>query len=252
VTDYVPRPSLVELRVGDPPDTWRHAGFTVGTDASCRVGAVTIHLAGDPDAAGPRGVLAWTLAGVAVPGSDGGGTAPPAGHGALLTGARSRTGARGDLDGLATQVVDAGAAPAGTAGERTPQHPNGCVAIDHVVVRTPDLDRTTAALEVAGVQPRRTREAGTGPDGVAHLQRFFRLGEVILELVGPAEPSGDGPARFWGLAYTVADLDTTAAYLAGLVTEPRTAVQPGRRIAALRREAGLSVPTAFLSPETRP
>ena len=30
-------------------------------------------------------------------------------------------------------------------------------------------------------------------------QVFFRLGEVILELVGPPEPAGDGPARFYGL-----------------------------------------------------
>ena len=33
-------------------------------------------------------------------------------------------------------------------------------------------------------------------------QTFFRLDEVILELIGPAEPAGDGPARFFGLALT--------------------------------------------------
>ena len=42
-------------------------------------------------------------------------------------------------------------------------------------------------------------------------QTFFRLGPVILELVGPPQPDGDGPARFWGIAFTVADLDATAA-----------------------------------------
>ena len=41
-------------------------------------------------------------------------------------------------------------------------------------------------------------------------QVFFRLGDPILEMVGPPEPSGDGPARFFGLALTVADLDATA------------------------------------------
>ena len=45
-------------------------------------------------------------------------------------------------------------------------------------------------------------------------QRFFRLGEVILE-VGRGRPAGDGPAAFWGLALTVDDIDATAAHLAG-------------------------------------
>ena len=94
---------------------------------------------------------------------------------------------------------------------------------------TPDLDRTTAALGAVGLEARRTREAGGG-----RQQRFFRLGEVILELVGPAEPAGEGPAAFWGLAFTVADIDATAAHLAGRIGEPKAAVQPGRRIATLR------------------
>src|SRR5918995_81939 len=96
---------------------------------------------------------------------------------------------------------------------------------------------------------RRTRDAGTGPDGIARRQRFFRLGEVILELVGPTTPTGDGPARFWGLAHEVADLDATAALLGDALTAPRDAVQAGRRIASLRRTAGVAVPTAFLTPD---
>ena len=39
--------------------------------------------------------------------------------------------------------------------------------------------------------------------GFAARQTFFRMGEVILELIGGDEPTGDGPAMFFGLAYTV-------------------------------------------------
>jgi hypothetical protein len=82
------------------------------------------------------------------------------------------------------------------------------------------------------------------------LQRFFRLGEVILEVVGPVEPSGDGPAQFWGFAFTVADIDATAAHLGERVGRPKPAVQRGRRIATLRTQPGVSVPVAFMSGET--
>jgi hypothetical protein len=56
------------------------------------------------------------------------------------------------------------------------------------------------------------------------------------------------PARFWGLAFQVRDLDATCQHLGDKVGEPRDAVQPGRRIATLRREAGLGPAVAFMSP----
>ena len=131
------------------------------------------------------------------------------------------------------------------------EHPNGVVSIDHLVMTTPDMDRTVAALEAVGMVARRTRrdERLERP----RLQTFFRLGEPILEVIGPAEPRGDGPARLFGLAYTVADLATTAGYLGEGLGGISDAVQEGRRIATLRHEAlGLSVATAFMSPEPRP
>ncbi|HZM29790.1 MAG TPA: hypothetical protein VFB77_04830 [Acidimicrobiales bacterium] len=141
----------------------------------------------------------------------------------------------GDIDGLPTTAADAG--PGGPGA-----HPNGATSMDHVVAITSDLDRTTAALEDRGIVARRTRDAGRG-----RAQRFFRLGDVILELVGPTEAGSEGPARFWGLAFTVADLDATAALLGEAVGAPKGAVQPGRRIATLRSGDVVSVPVAFMS-----
>lgn len=160
---------------------------------------------------GDQGVCAWSLAGI---------------------------GSGGAIDGLATHRAPEPVPPPPAPGA----HRNGVTAIDHVVVTSPDGGRTTAALEAAGLEPRRTRTHGS------RRQTFFRLGPVILELVAPCEPDGSGePARFWGIAFTVDDLDATAALLGDRIGSIKDAVQPGRRIASLRREAGLSVPIAFMS-----
>ncbi|HUQ39527.1 MAG TPA: VOC family protein [Acidimicrobiales bacterium] len=141
----------------------------------------------------------------------------------------------GVVDGLRTTNAAGDAA--------VTEHANGVVALDHLVVSTPDMDRTVAALEAAGFELRRTREAGP------IRQAFFKVGDVILELAGPAAASGDGPARFWGLAFTVADLDATASYLGDRLRPAKDAVQPGRRIATLDKSAGSTVAIAFMSPE---
>jgi hypothetical protein len=120
------------------------------------------------------------------------------------------------------------------------------VLIDHIVLLTPDQHRTTAAFRAIGLEPRRTRE--TDQYGPPFLQTFFRAGEVIVELIGPAEPSGDGPATFFGLAYTVTDLGATTELLHGHLGNVKDAVQPGRRIVTLRhKDVGMSVATAFMS-----
>jgi len=121
-----------------------------------------------------------------------------------------------------------------------------------VVAITPRLERTVAALQAAGLDLRRIREEPT-PAG-APRQAFFRLGSAILEVVQEpadvAERNGpDRPAFFWGLAFVSADLDATVASLTEeQVSAPRDAVQPGRRIATLRRAAGLALPVALMSP----
>jgi len=246
-------PVIREIEVVDHAAAWRDAGFTVGDDGTVAIGRTVVRLVppddrGDADDGGPEtgtgtrdrrpGIAGWTLAGL--------------------------TGAAGDLDGLPTVAADLpdDADDGPDDGDGSPPargvHPNGVTHIDHVVVTTPDINRTTAALEAAGIVHRRTREAGTGADGVARLQRFSRLGETILELVGPAVPAAatgaakgvrPRPARFWGLAYVATDLDALARLLGDRLSPPSEAVQPGRRIASLRREAGAAVPMAFLTPD---
>ena len=205
--------SIDELTVADAPESWAALGFEVDGD-TCTVGDVRIRLAGTE--AG-KGLTGWSLRGVEG----------------------------GELDGLPTVRSDR--PPPG----EQPEHANGIAAIDHVVAISSDLDRTVAALQAAGLDLRRIREEPT-PAG-APRQAFFRLGAVILEAVQAPEDAiertgGDRPAFFWGLAFVAPDLDSTVAGLGDRVGEVRPAVQPGRRIATLRRSAGLSVPVALMTP----
>ena len=143
------------------------------------------------------------------------------------------TGLESELDGLPNLPAGAVHSPA--------THANGAIGIDHVVVVTPDFDRTAAALEAAEMPLRRIVER---PDG--NRMGFRRLGPAILELVESRE-APDGPARFWGLVVVVADLDALAKRLGEHLGGIRDAVQPGRRIATVRDSGGLGEPVAFMS-----
>ncbi|MGQ0832191.1 MAG: VOC family protein [Microthrixaceae bacterium] len=206
--------TIDEILVGDRPDAWEAAGFSVDPDGVCRIGSVRVRLVGRD---GGKRILGWSLRG-----------APDARL------------ADGRLDGLPTTASDTPAPSPAT-------HANGASHIDHVVLLSPDLPRTTAALATLGIQPRGERV--TDSYGAPMRQVFFRLGEVILELVG-GEESGEGEPGFFGLAITVEDLDAAAALLGDHLGAAKDAVQEGRRIATLRhRELGMSVATALMSPE---
>jgi catechol 2,3-dioxygenase-like lactoylglutathione lyase family enzyme len=209
----MPIPTIDELRLADDPAVWSALGFAV-EEGCCQLGSVRVALAGAQQGSG---ILGWSLRDAAI----------------------------SELDGLPTAISRRPVpAPADV-------HPNGAVAIDHVVAISPDLDRSVAALCAAGLDLRRVRDEPT-PAG-APRQAFFRLGREILELIQePAEAieragGVERPVRFWGLALLVEDLDRTAELLAPNVGEIRPAIQPGRRIATVRRSAGLAIPLALMS-----
>ncbi|HEU0024026.1 MAG TPA: hypothetical protein VFQ12_05325, partial [Thermoleophilaceae bacterium] len=104
------QPTVDELIVADPPERWRAAAFAVDGEA-CEVGTVRLALAGPGE---HRGIVGWSVR-------------------ALFS---------EDLDGLPTTASDRPPAAGG-------RHPNGVVTLDHLVVMSPALDRTVAALEDA-------------------------------------------------------------------------------------------------------
>lgn len=195
------RPTLDQIVLGDAPEAWRRLGFTVDVDDRIALGGVRLQLGADGE-----GMVGWSF----------------------------RDLANRDLDGL-------GACPSDAPPPEPVAHPLGAVAVDHVVVVTPDFDRTVGKFRDAGLDFRRTREAG------AIRQAFFVLGPCLLEVGGPVD--GD-EVRFWGLTLVVDDLDGAYARLGDRCGAPRDAVQPGRRIATLRAEAGLGLPVALMSPRS--
>ncbi len=198
------RPELAALQIADPPRRWAALGFTV-LGGRLQLGGVTLELG----VAG-RGIAGWTLRGV-DPGTT-------------------------EIDGLATTVNGTRAAP-----PSSPLHVNGATGVDHVVIVTPEFDRTAAALVGAGLGLRRVRQSGDRRQG------FRRLGPAIMEVV---EAVGEGrSSHFWGLTIIVEDLAALAAGLGARCSEIRPAVQPDRHIATLRADSGLSTRLAFMDPE---
>jgi hypothetical protein len=211
--------TIAELHIGDDPLSWQAIGLDVDAGHTCHVGHVRLRF--HPEAE-QRGIVAWTLAGTPDE-------------------------TVSDVDGLDTRHGE----PPSLAGLAA-SHLLGVTSIDHLVVMTPDVDRTvTAVQQRLGLPLRRTR------DGEAYgrkmRQAFFRMGEVVLEVVGPpdVDPSGGG-ASFFGLAFTVMSLDEAIDFIGpDLVSEPKPAVQTDRSICTVRSAAGLAVPLALMSPEPR-
>ena len=196
---------VAALRIGAELESWRDLGFHVADDGTAMLGSVRLELL--PSAERGR-IVSWALDGVDAVDS---------------------------IDGLPTAAAARGGPDA--------THPNGVLAIDHVVVFTPSLDRTTAAFAAIGIERRRVREAG---DGVR--QGFFLVSGLLVEVVDGTGLEPDAPARFWGITVVVSDIDAAAALLGERLGRVKDAVQPGRRIATVRPEASGGLPLALITP----
>ena len=208
-------PRVEWLTVTGDADVWRSLGLTIGDDGLLPLVGTSIRVMADravePAGSAARpGLVGWALSGVAT---------------------------TADIDGLTTQVV-APVAPVYA------EHPLGASGLDHVVVLTADLERTSGAIAVAtGCELKRIRELGTMRQGFHRIGR----GGLIVELVErPDLP--DGPASFWGLVLIVEDLDAACELIGpDRISTPKDAVQPGRRIATISADVGLGLPVALMT-----
>ena len=122
----------------------------------------------------------------------------------------------------------------------------GVIGVDHVVVNTPDLMRTSDALTAAtGAPLKRVRDAGNNMQ-----QGFHRLGSVVVEIV-TAPSMHPGPASLWGFVLNVKDIYAVANHVGpDVLSIPKPAVQAGKLIATFRSSLGLGVPVALMGQDT--
>jgi hypothetical protein len=115
------RPELAELSIADPPERWEALGFAI-EDARAQVGGLQLRFG-----VGGRGISAWSIHNIGDPGT---------------------------IDGLPTTRAKS------PSPKKSVPHPNRATGIDHVVVVTPDFDRTAAELARTGMPLRRVRDGG--------------------------------------------------------------------------------------------
>jgi catechol 2,3-dioxygenase-like lactoylglutathione lyase family enzyme len=124
------------------------------------------------------------------------------------------------------------------------------IAMDHVVVMTPDPERAAALYGARlGLDMALDR---SHPEWGRLM--FFRCGDLIVEVAHqPGKPMDGAHDRLRGMSWRVADIDATQARLvaAGVdVSEVRTGRKPGTRVMTVRNST-CGVPTLLVQPSVR-
>lgn len=187
---------------------------------------------GVPDTPG-----AWAAIGCTV--IDG---AVPLANGALLLGVE------GIVVADPVPATDLEGVPLAVAPVRDPAaHPSGAVELDHLVLLTDSLERTSEVVDATlGLECRRVRDEGSV------RQAFHRFADAggsrgcIIELV---ESDRIDRTTLMGVVLNVTDLFELAEHLGPeVMSHPKPAVQRGRWISAVRRDVGLGTAVALMTP----
>ena len=202
---------LVALHVGGALTPWQAIGLTFD-EFTCTLADVDVVVSGETP-----GLHGWTI---------------DVGRDEII-----------EIDGIRTTLVS-GTTPRQVSSAIGRQK---VIGLDHVVVNTDDIDRTTQAITAAlGLEVRRERQLGNGA-----VQRFHKLDNTIIEVVTGPHITQPG-ASLWGMVASVDDLFDLAEELGENTTSPpKKATQPGRYISTVRGSVGLGVPFALMTPHVR-
>lgn len=115
--------------------------------------------------------------------------------------------------------------------------------LDHIVIRTADMDRAAALYGARlGLDMRLDREVA------GRRLMFFRCGDAIVEIAHDRGLGGEDCV--WGLSWRVRDAEAARARLAASgmdVSEVRDGMKPGTRVFTVRSGA-CGVPTLMIEP----
>ena len=204
---------ISELVVGGSAQNWASIGIAFDVDQRALLGDVVLRL----NTAQAPGLHSWVLRGADVSVSS--------------------------IDGVATSHA---IGVSQIAASVQADFDLGVIGVDHVVINTPDLMRTSDALTAAtGAPLKRVRDAGNNMQ-----QGFHRLGSVVVEIV-TAPTMHPGPASLWGFVLNVKDIYAVANHVGpDVLSIPKPAVQAGKLIATFRSSVGLGVPLALMGQDT--
>ena len=202
---------LVALHVGGALTPWQAIGLTFD-EFTCTLADVDVVVSGETS-----GLHGWTI---------------DVGRDEII-----------EIDGIRTTLVS-GTTPRPSMSTIGRQK---VIGLDHVVVNTDNIDRTTQAITAAlGLEVRRERQLGNGA-----VQRFHKLENTIIEVVTGPHITQPG-ASLWGMVASVDDLFELAEELGENTTSPpKKATQPGRYISTVRGSVSLGVPFALMTPHVR-
>jgi hypothetical protein len=200
---------ISELVVGGGAQNWASIGIAFDVDQRALLGDVVLRL----DTSQAPGLHSWVLHGADV---------------SILS-----------IDGVVTaHEIDQSPRSASPQSD----FELGVIGVDHVVINTPDLMRTSDSLTAAtGAPLKRVRDAGNNVQ-----QGFHRLGSVVVEIV-TAPTMSQGVASLWGFVLNVKDIHAVANHVGpDVLSIPKPAVQAGKLIATFRSSVGLGVPVALM------
>lgn len=126
-------------------------------------------------------------------------------------------------------------------------HECGAFDLDHVVLLTDSLERTSAAVEAAlGIACRRVRDTGTVRQA---FHRFADVGDHRGCIVEVVESDRVASPAVMGVVFNVLDLHDLVGRLGpDVISAPKPAVQAGRFISSVRRDVGLGTAVALMTP----
>ena len=127
-------------------------------------------------------------------------------------------------------------------------HESGLFELDHLVLLTASLERTSAEVQrVLGLEQRRVRETGTVRQA---FHRFADAGGSRGCIVEVVESDRVERTTLMGVVVNVTDLFDLAERLGpDVMSAPKPAVQRGRYISTVRRDVGLGTAVALMTPD---
>jgi hypothetical protein len=206
-------PFLSELTVGDSPEQWGRAGFSIDSHSIIKFRNLAIRLVGPK----PRGVTSWSFTPTV------------------------------SFPTICNIPISALSVPAQI--HREPIiHANRIMSIDHVVLKHGDLVFVENQFKSIGLLPK--RQIANESKGLWYT--FYRTDSTIIEVICPMQKTLDC-GLIWGITFVSEDIDATHDYLKPLTKVPWNAVQPGRRITTLNTDhLDISLKIAFISPHGKP